>query len=453
MAVNHWVGGSSPSRGAIFCYMRDKVMHPSDGGKIGFWALISMVVGAQLGASIFLLPSVLAPFRSFGLLAWITSGLGAVFITVIFADLCIQTGKQGGPHVYAQKFFGKKIGFFVTWIYWWVSWACNPIMIATAINYLMSFTGDLSIGYQLSLEILLVVSLTLINTHGVRTAGAIEIVLTVLKVLPLIIIPIIALQNINFENFSIPVSNGMSPLESISKATLIAFWSFVGLEGGTAPAEFVEKPERTIPLAIIVGTSFVALICLINTVSIFGIISPAELESVGAPFAHIMTVLFGGGYEKAIGLMTFVMCAGSLNAWVLFSGHIARSAASEKIFPAVFKKLNKKGAPSTSLWISALGTILLLFLQKTSLASKLDEFVSMSVIIYVMLYVTAIAALIKFMIQSRKSSVRQYITTVISLLFCLFLIFNSDIESFVALGIMIASGIPVYLFSFRNKKV
>jgi APA family basic amino acid/polyamine antiporter len=416
--------------------------------KIGFWPLVSIVISAQLGASVFLLPSVLAAFRGYGLLAWISAGLGAVLITVVFADLCTKTGVQGGPHVYADMFFGKKVGFFITWIYWWVAWACNPIMIATAINYLMSFTGLLSTGVQLILEVSLVLLLTAINTRGVKASGTFELIMTILKILPLVIVPIVAFDNINFDNFSesLPATSP-SGLQALSAATLIAFWSFVGLEGGTSPAEFVKNPARTIPLAIIIGTGFVAFICLVNTVSIYGIIPPSTLETVGAPFAKIMMTLFGGAYEKTVGMLTFLMCAGSLNAWVLFSGQIAKSAASQKMFPKIFEKTNSREAPVYGLWISAFGTIILLFLQKIEgIGQRMDELVSISVIIYVVLYAVAVLAFVKFMIQSKKATMRQYVTTGLSLAFCIFLICNSGIASLWVLLGMLLTGVPVYLY-------
>lgn len=421
--------------------------------KIGFWALISIVVSAQLGASIFLMPSVLAPFRAIGILGWVIAGFGAVLITVVFSYLCTRTAKTGGPHIYAEMFFGKKIGFFVTWIYWCAAWACNPILIATAIGYLMSVIGDLSALQKLTMEIFLVISLTLINIRGVKTSGYVEMILTILKVVPLLIIPFIAIKNINFANFSEPLPGGMTTLEAITKATILSFWGFVGLEGGTSPAGVVNNPKKTIPLAIICGTAFVAIICIINTVAIFGIIPPSELDHVGAPFAYIMINLFGAGYDKFIGLMTFLMCAGSLNAWVFFSGQISRSAAREKMLPSIFNKVNKNGAPHYSLWISAIGTIVILCLQKTDyLGDKIVTFLNMAVIVYIALYIMAILAYIKFYTSHGKKNITSFLIACTALAFCSFLIFNSSFADFAVLGAMVLTGVPVFL-RLRKKKM
>ncbi len=424
----------------------------SSESKLGFWTLISIVISAELGASIFLLPSQLAHFRTLGLIGWGLAGIGAILIAIVFAYLCINTSKVGGPHIYARMFFGEKVGFFVTWIYWCGAWACNPILIATAVNYLMALTGDLPLATKLACEISLVLSLTFLNTKGVKTSGNVEMVLTVLKVLPLVIVPIVAFNHINLDNFKEMTPINLTPMKTIIGATILSFWSFVGLEGGTNPAGVTKNPRRNIPLAIIVGTSFVAIISIINTISIFGITPPSELENIGAPFSHVMVTLFGGSFDKLIGVLTFLMCYGSLNAWVLFSGQIARSAASEGMMPKFFNRLNKNGAPANALWLSSLGTILILFILKSPLiGDKIVKLLDMSIVVYVTLYTMAILAYIKFMRTNKIKSLSQMFVTILALAFCSLILFNTEKSHFIFLIGMIATGIPAYLYLRKGK--
>ena len=420
-------------------------MKQSSDQKLGFLALISIVISAELGASIFLLPSSLAQFGTFGLVGWLIGGVGAVFIAIVFAFLCTNTSKSGGPHIYAQMFFGKKIGFFVTWIYWCASWACNPIIIATSINYLVSFTGELSIMTRLFLEIGIVLSLTMINTKGVKTSGNIEIALTLLKILPLIAIPILAFSRIDFSNFGDFVPKDIVGMKAIVGATIVSFWGFVGLEGGASQSDIVRNPKKNIPIAIICGTLFVAVISFVNTFSIFGLIPFDELQSVGAPFAQVMVVLFGGSFEKALGILTFIMCFGSLNAWVFFSGQIARTASLEGMMPKSIGVLNKNNSPAKALWVSAMGTVFILCVLKLPvLKGCVEAILNMSVVVYIALYTMAIFAYVKFMKSNMIRSVLQIFVVVFAFLFCLLVLFNTEISHFVFLLIMILTGVPVY---------
>ena len=420
--------------------------------KMGFWSLLAIVIGAQLGASIFLLPSQLAQYRTLGLCGWMIGGIGAIFLTVVFSFLCTQTGKTGGPHIYARMFFGDKIGFFITWIFWCGAWACNPILIATAVNYLMSFVGNMSLTQKLICEIAMIFSLTYVNLRGVKTTGIFEITLTAFKILPLIIIPILAFQHINMDNFKEITPVNMKQSSTIIQAAILSFWGFVGLEGGTTPAGDVKNPKRNIPLAIILGTSLVAIISLVNTFAIFGIISPAELENIGAPFAQIMVRLFGGSSEKVIGLVTFIMCYGSLNAWVFFSGQIAKTAADEHIFPAFFAKKNKYNAPSNVLLTVFLGTVVILFLQKSPLfEDKIGKFLDMSMLVYVVLYTVATLCFFKFMIKEKVKSPIKWLITSLAFGFCILVMYNSAISDFSAVIAISLMGVPVYLTRENNK--
>lgn len=79
---------------------------------IGFWALVSIVISSELGASIFLLPKELANYGIYGIVGWIIGGIGAILIAVTFALLCSQTSSIGSSSTYISICFGKKIGFF-----------------------------------------------------------------------------------------------------------------------------------------------------------------------------------------------------------------------------------------------------------------------------------------------------------------------------------------------------
>ena len=182
----------------------------------------------------------------------------------------------------------------------------------------------------------------------------------VIKLLPLVIIPILAFQNMNIENFAETTPKDMSALDTICKASIVAFWGFVGLEEGGSTADSVHNARKVVPLAITLGTAFVAIISLVNTIAIFGIIPLNELENTGAPFAAVLGKLLGGSYDKLIGILTFIMCYGSLNAWILFSGKLAQTAGNENMFPKIFGKTNESNSPTTALWIAAIGTISIL---------------------------------------------------------------------------------------------
>ena len=383
---------------------------------------------------------------------WIIGGFGAISIAIVYGFLALETHKNGGPHIYAKILFGDKVGFLVSWLYWCGAWVCNPIVISTSVNYLQQVVGPLPSIVRFLLEVIIILFFTLLNIRGIQKAGFIETILIFIKMIPLVLIPLLAIPSINFDNFKpelCSIKPEMSTLGLLISTCTIAFWGFVGLEEGGSTANSVKNPNKSVPLAIILGTSIVALICLINTIATFGIISCDELVNIDAPLAAVLGRLLGGNYDKILGILTFVMCCGSLNAWVLFSGKFAQTSADENIFPKIFGKTNKNSAPYISLTISAIGTILIIALLEFSDGVKgaYSKFLDMSIIMYVILYLVAIISYLTFVFKNKSNgySITKILITLFAFLFCTIILLNSNLKDFIAVILILLTSIPIYL--------
>src|SRR3989338_1171772 len=171
--------------------------------KIGFWSLFALVTGSQIGSGIFMLPANLAPFGWFSLLGWAISGVGAIALALVFAKLCSWFPKTGGPHVYARAAFGDKIAFWTGWTYWVVSWVSTTAVIVATVGYLSPLFGPFSANATLIGQVCLLGIVTWLNLQGVYAAGRVEFILTLLKFIPLIALPILGLIYFNADNIQI----------------------------------------------------------------------------------------------------------------------------------------------------------------------------------------------------------------------------------------------------------
>src|SRR5688572_25579973 len=89
---------------------------------LGLLACVSLVIGNIIGSGIFLLPSSLAPYGTFALVAWVMTSLGAVALAIVFARLSRMLPKAGGPYAYARAAYGDFAGFWIAWGYWICLW-------------------------------------------------------------------------------------------------------------------------------------------------------------------------------------------------------------------------------------------------------------------------------------------------------------------------------------------
>ena len=426
---------------------------------LGFLALVSIVIGSQIGSGAFVLPSVLAPFKTIGLLGWGVSVSGAIALALIFAELASHLPKNGGPHVYVGEAFGKTASFFTAWIYWIISWSSSSVLLVTAVNYLKAITGTLTTFECISIELMILFVVTYINVIGVKFSGIIETILTVLKVIPLIVLPVIFFFFFepSYFNFSMKdVAGNTDLLSVISKTALLTFWGFIGVECATTPAESVRNPSKTIPRAIVLGTSCVALIYVINTVSVIGVTGFDVLTNTCAPYAIAMGKIFPKYSDIAISIMAIIVCIGTLNAWTLTSSQIAYGAVSDGLFPKIFARTNKSDAPVFSLWISAFGMIPFIVLSEVNcMQHGIDRLIDLLVSIFIFVYLVCCISFMKMIKRwypDKNKRIKMILLSQFAVLFCIFTLYQDLLASFVVLCIFLALGFPVFWKHRKNIK-
>ncbi len=422
--------------------------------KIGFWSVLAIVTGSQVGSTIFIAPASLAQFGVFSLYGWLISAFGAICLSLVFASLCARFPETGGPHVYVKNVFGRSASFFTGWTYWVVSWVSSSVVVVTAVGSIVSIVGDLPKTVELALQIFLLMSIALLNLRGVKTAGTAEFVLMLLKLIPLITIPILALYHFNTKNFLISDRVSAMPTISIlSQVTLLTFFGFVGLESATAVAGEVKNPTKIIPKAIIAGTFFAAFFYILNSVGIMGAISTSELSSSKAPYADVVHLALGGNWYILVSVIITVVCAGSLNAWILASGQIALGLAQDGLMPKKFAQKNSNGAPFFSIIISCLGIVPLLIVTfDDNIATQVSAIIDYSVTAFLFVYLACCISFGIIEFREKDISFAPLICSILATIFCIWIISQTPLQSLIIASLFVVSGSPMYLYiKYKNK--
>ena len=103
----------------------------------------------------------------------------------------------------------------------------------------------------------------------------------------------------------------------------------------------VKNPEKTVAFATKWGTLIAALVYILSSVAVLGLISPETLSSSTAPFADAALVLWGEGAQYFISIAAVISVFGALNGWILIQGQMPQAIAHDKLFPKVFARKNK----------------------------------------------------------------------------------------------------------------
>jgi APA family basic amino acid/polyamine antiporter len=308
----------------------------------------------MIGAGVFLLPASLAVYGGIGIFGWVITATGAMLLALVFGRLSRIVPKAGGPYAYTQKGFGDFAGFFVAWGYWISIWAGNSAIAAAFVGYTGVFVPGLAENAALAggTAIAAIWFLIWVNALGVRNAGILQLVTTVLKLLPLIAIGTLGLLYFDAENLRPFNMSGESSFAAISATAALTLYAFLGLESATIPADDVQDPRRTIARATVLGTLAAAVVYILGTAAVMGVISPLLLAGSTAPFADAASVMWGNWASYAIAAGAAISAFGALNGWILLSGQIPMAMAKDGLFPAVFARVSERRTPVTGFVVS-----------------------------------------------------------------------------------------------------
>lgn len=374
--------------------------------KLGFWSVLALVVGNMVGVGIFVMPSLLAPYGSLSLLGWLVSLGAALLIALVFSKLSSILPSAGGPYAYARVGFGDFIGFQAAWTYWISLWVGSTATIVSTLGYISILYPSLVINPFLNFMVGLGViwGLTLINLISVSFAGRFHLIITILKILPLGLLFVFAVPHVNMENYAIINPSGKPLFMVLMEVGMLTMWGFVGLECATVPADHVENPKRTIPLATIVGTLIVGIICISISALVIGLVPNNVLQKTPASFAVAAENIFGPIGAILVAGTAALGGIGSLNGWFLIQAQIPLAAARDKLFPARFGRTTSSGTPVFGLIVTAvLMSVLLGMNYSKNLIQTFNFMVTLATLSILITYLfSVLSELMLFLEQPQK---------------------------------------------------
>jgi len=429
--------------------------------KIGLLTTTSLLVGNMIGVGIFVLPAVLSNYGSVSLLGWLFTATGALILAKIFSNFSkIIVSKSGGPYVYSKAGFGDFIGFLVAWGYWIACWVGNGAIAIAIIGAASFFIPELASNSVLSvsLGLALIWIFTWINSRGIKESGKIQLITTVLKILPLLFVIIVGIFFFKFDNFPEFNLTGESNFSAISAVATLTLYAFLGIECATIPAGNIENPEKTIPRATMLGTIIVTILYILGTVVLFGILPLDILQNSPAPFAEAAKIIGGdyGGYFVAVGVL--ISGIGVLNGWILITGQISMATAKDDLFPDFFKKENKNGAPVNGFIIGGvLSSIVMLMNYSEGLVEQFEFIVQLTVLVILMPYLFTAASYALIVIEKKlhtKSWIKTFVLSTLGFTYSLWAIYGSGSETVFYGFLLMLIGIPVYIYMkwIKNKE-
>jgi APA family basic amino acid/polyamine antiporter len=439
---------------------RDDEQDSRHARRFGLPIATALVMGNIIGGGIFLLPASVAPYGTVSLVAFGVLTVGAIALALVFGRLAHRHPQTGGPYVYAREAFGDFAGFLAAWSYWITTWVSNAALAVAAVGYLdvlLPIRGSTfwTIVAALACQVLP----ALANLAGSRYVGAVQLVSTVLKFAPLLLVAVGGLFFFKADNLGPFQATGDSPLGAVSASAAILLFSYLGVESASVSAGEVRDPQRNVGRATVLGTGLAALLYLLGTVSVFGTVAHDKLVDSTAPFSDAVDAMFGGTWGgTAVAVAALVSMVGALNGWTLLSAQTPYAAAKDGLFPAAFGH-KKRGIPTFGVLVAVtLAGLLTIYNYTAGSSGVFETLVLVTTFTATVPYLLATAAQIYFLLSGQGHRVRgsrlarDMVLAVAAFGFSMWLVGGAGYAAVYQGVLFLFAGVLVYAWMAARKK-
>jgi APA family basic amino acid/polyamine antiporter len=416
--------------------------------KLGIVMCTALVVGSMIGSGVFLLPASLAPLGWNSVYGWVATIAGSLCVVAVLMRLSRGRAGSCAPYSYPAAAFGPGTGFVVAWSYWISVWVSNAtIAIAAVSNFSIVWPGLAAPGVPPIAAIAVLWFLTLVNCLGVRTGGGVQVVTTLLKLVPLAGVILIAFWLVGTGSGavasydSVPISGA-----GIGAAATFALFAMLGFECAMAAGDRAEDPERTVPRATLIGVLVTGIIYLFACSAVTLMLPVGALEASNSPFATFFSTLVDPRLGAVAAVFVTIAALGAINGFVLIQAEMPLALAREGLLPAWIGRLNRNEIPYRIHIVSTgLASLVVLANYSRGLADLFQFMLLVTTSVSIVFYLACVLASFKLAAEKKLRRSAGFIAIALAAFaYSAWAFYGAGIEaSLWSLG-MTAAAIPVY---------
>jgi APA family basic amino acid/polyamine antiporter len=320
---------------------------------------IAVGIGWMVGSGIMRTPSLIAasaPDTGLIVALWVVGGLHAMLGINLLAELATSVPKAGGLYVYARRAFGDAVGLLVGWSDW-VSYMASTAAASVSFAEFLSLLWPAAALHKAAVAVGLQAVLYGANAAGLREGRALQETTSLIKTLMLFAFcaAAVAVAWMLLPGAALTRPPGaIAATPAIGLASMvIAYQMIVGAYSGWAgPAVFSEEnknPERSIPLALVLGLLTTAVLYVCVNMGLLAALGADGLAQSTLPFTRVLGAIGGPlpGVLFAIGAM--IVVASCANAAIMSAARVLFALSHDGLLPAGLQFVNKGAAPR---WLS-----------------------------------------------------------------------------------------------------
>jgi len=421
--------------------------------KMNLLQLTVIVTVNIMGSGIIMLPANMAQVGAISLLSWVVTALGSMAIAYGFAQAGLLNQRTGGMSAYAEDAYGRSGFFMVFYLYFFCLAIGNVAIAVSAVGYLALFLPWLTSTPMATCigAIALIWLTTVANFKGPRVTGHIGTVTIWGVIIPVAGISLIGWLWFRPDTFAAAWNpKKLSLLQGMGSSIALTLWAFLGMESAAQNSDAVENPKRDVPLACMFGTLGAGVVYILSTTVIQGIVPNAELAKSTGPFGLAYAKMFNPTVGAIIMALAAIACIGSLLGWQFTIARTAKSAAEDRMFPALFAKVNQSNAPIIGMTVMAVVQSVMTFETiSPSLTQQFAAVVNLAVVTNVIPYIISLSALIVMMQKAGVTGLayrRNVVVVLIATLYSTYAIYASGATAVLGGTVVMVLGFVIYGF-------
>jgi arginine:ornithine antiporter/lysine permease len=427
--------------------------------------LTAMVVGGMVGAGIFSLPRTFAsatgPFGA--VIAWLIAGTGMYMLARVFQSLAERKPDlDAGVFAYAKAGFGDYPGFLSAFGYWIGSCIGNVsywVLIKATLGAFFPVFGD---GNTVTAIVVASIGIWLFHfmiLKGVQQAAAINSVVTVAKIIPIVIFIVIMVFSFKADLFRANFYGGDltgSLFEQVRATMLVTVFVFLGIEGASVYSRYAKK-RSDVGAATIAGFIGVTGLMVLVSMLPYAVMKRAEIAGMRQPsMAAVLESVVGhwGAIFVSVGLIVSVL--GAYLAWSLICAEVLFAAAKTEDMPKIFATENANKVPAAALWLTNI--IIQLFVISTyfsrdAFALMLSLTSAMTLIPYLFVAAYGYKVSKNGEAYAKEPQGRQgdLIMAGVAVFYTLFMIYAGGMKFLLLSAILYAPGTILYIWARRER--
>ncbi|GLO02750.1 putrescine-ornithine antiporter [Pseudomonas putida] len=404
-----------------------------------------------------MLPASMAQIGAVSLLSWLITAVGSMAIAYCFAQCGIYCTRSGGMSAYSEEAHGKSAFFLCSYLYFLSLMIGNVAIGISAVGYLTPFFPWLGSGAVPLLvgAVMLIWFTTLANLGGAEITGRLGAISVWGVIVPVAGLSLIGWHWFSSATFQAAWNPGQIPVaQAITSSIPLTLWAFLGMESAAQNSDAVENPKRNVPLACLLGTLGAAVVYILSTSVIQGIVPNPDLANASAPFAMVYARMFNDSVGNVIMGLAVIACVGSLLGWQFTLAETAKVTAGQGLFPRLFTRTTARGVPLAGMLACAvLQSLIALSTLSPNASAQFSKLVNLAAVTNIIPYITSLTGLLVIMYKAQVDLAifrRNTAIMVLAVCYCFYALYASGLEAVFGAALIMALG--YLLFGFIAKR-